>query len=113
MVSRFESVQTPALRAHSPLGFEQLTALGLTTYEAKTYLALVRRDSFVAADVARVAGVPRQRIYDVLASLGEKRLATQRLGTPAKYAGAPPEVAIDRLLRDPRGQLELLDTESR
>ena len=30
MVSRFESVQTPTLRAHSPLGFEQLTALGLT-----------------------------------------------------------------------------------
>src|SRR5262249_24498449 len=56
-------------------GSEQLTQLGLTTYEAKAYLALLRRDSFAAADAARVAGVPRQRIYDVLATLVEKGLA--------------------------------------
>ena len=31
----------------------QLTRLGLTSYEARAYLALIRRDSFTAAQVAR------------------------------------------------------------
>ena len=58
----------------------RLVELGLTSYEAKAYLALVRRDSFAAADVARLAGIPRQRIYDVLATLVQKGLASQRPG---------------------------------
>ena len=41
---------------------QQLTRLGLTMYEAKAYLALIRRGSSTAAEVARIAGVPRQRI---------------------------------------------------
>ena len=36
---------------------DQLTRLGLTSYEAKAYLALVRRDSSTAAQVARLANV--------------------------------------------------------
>ena len=50
----------------------RLGELGLTTYEAKTYVALTRRDSSTAAEAARIGGVPRQRVYDVLASLVEK-----------------------------------------
>jgi sugar-specific transcriptional regulator TrmB len=96
-----------------PAGFEKLTSLGLTTYEAKTYLALVRRDSFAAADVARVAGIPRQRIYDVLASLVQKGLASQRPGSPVKYAASPPDLAIDRLLQIRRDELEKLEEDSR
>ena len=55
-------------------------------YEAKAYLALLRRDSFTAAQVARLGGLPRQRIYDVLASLVEKGLAVGRPGRVVKYA---------------------------
>ncbi|MEV6057478.1 helix-turn-helix domain-containing protein [Streptomyces sp. NPDC052107] len=36
-----------------------LTALGLARYEARVYLALVRRESYTAAEVAREADVPR------------------------------------------------------
>ena len=58
----------------------QLTRLGLTSYEAKAYLTLIRRDSFTAAQVARQSGLPRQRIYDVLGSLVQKGLAVARPG---------------------------------
>nr|MBA2461352.1 TrmB family transcriptional regulator [Actinomycetota bacterium] len=37
----------------------QLSRLGLTSYEAKAYLALTRRDSSTAAQASRLAGVPR------------------------------------------------------
>ncbi|KOG86247.1 TrmB family transcriptional regulator, partial [Streptomyces varsoviensis] len=46
-----------------------LVALGLARYEARVYLALVARESYTAAEVAREADVPRQRVYDVLDAL--------------------------------------------
>jgi len=77
---------------------EDLVGLGLTQYEAKAYVALVRRDSSTAAQVSRLAGVPRQRIYDVLSSLAEKGLAASRPGDVVKYTAVAPAQAIGRLV---------------
>jgi sugar-specific transcriptional regulator TrmB len=85
---------------------EQLTRLGLTSYEAKAYLGLMRRDSATAAQVARLSGVPRQRIYDVLASLVERGLASTRPGSAVKYAATPPEHAVGGLIARQREELE-------
>jgi sugar-specific transcriptional regulator TrmB len=84
----------------------ELTRLGLTSYEAKAYVALLGRGSFAAAEVARQAGLPRQRIYDVLASLVERGLATARPGRVVKYAAVAPEQALGRLLEAQRRHLE-------
>ena len=92
---------------------DTFTGLGLTSYEARAYLALIRRDSSTAADAARIASVPRQRIYDVLASLVDKGLASTRPGSPVKYAPTPPDAAIERLLSDRRGEVERLEREAR
>jgi HTH-type transcriptional regulator, sugar sensing transcriptional regulator len=59
---------------------EQLSGLGLTRYEAAAYAALLGRQGFTPAQVAARAGVPRQRIYDVLASLGARGLCIERAG---------------------------------
>jgi sugar-specific transcriptional regulator TrmB len=88
---------------------EQLTKLGLTMYEAKAYLALIRRGSSTAAEVARIAGVPRQRIYDVLASLVERGLASTRPGKVVKYVASAPDSAIERLVSDHRQALNDLE----
>ncbi len=90
----------------------QLTRMGLTSYEARAYGALVRRDSFTAAQVARQAGLPRQRIYDVLGSLVEKGLATTRPGSVVKYAATAPTLAIDRLIFAHRQELAALENEA-
>jgi sugar-specific transcriptional regulator TrmB len=90
----------------------QLTRLGLTSYEAKAYLALLRRDSSTAAQAARLANVPRQRIYDVLASLADKGLASTRPGQVVKYAAIAPELALERLVADQRQQLADLERET-
>jgi len=87
----------------------QLTSLGLTTYEARAYSTLILRDSFSAAQVARQAGLPRQRIYDVLGSLVQKGLASVRPGPHAKYAAIAPELAVERLLAERRRQLSALE----
>ena len=96
-----------------PANAEQLAELGLTSYEARAYLALLRRDSSTPADVARLARVPRQRIYDVLTTLVQKGLVSQRPGPPTKYAAASPEFAIERLLLRRREELAELERKSR
>jgi sugar-specific transcriptional regulator TrmB len=90
----------------------QLTRLGLTTYEAKAYIALIRRDSYTAAQVSRQAGLPRQRIYDVLGSLVEKGLASARPGEVVKYAATPPQLAIARLIESHRQGLAALERDA-
>jgi len=88
---------------------DRLGRLGLTTYEAKVYLALIRRGSAPAPQVARIADLPRQRIYDVLASLVEKGLASSRHGKVVEYAATPPNQAIERLIADHRELLAELE----
>jgi len=83
----------------------QLTRLGLTSYEAKAYLSLIKRDSYTAAQVARQAALPRQRIYDVLGTLVQKGLAVARPGSVVKYAATPPEIAINLLIQAHRQSL--------
>jgi HTH-type transcriptional regulator, sugar sensing transcriptional regulator len=87
----------------------QLTSLGLTTYEARAYATLILRDSYTAAQVARQAGLPRQRIYDVLGSLVQRGLASARPGPHVKYAAIAPELAVERLLSERRRQLSALE----
>ncbi|HEV8251333.1 MAG TPA: helix-turn-helix domain-containing protein [Gaiellaceae bacterium] len=87
----------------------RLTELGLTSYEAKAYVALMRRDSSTAAQTARLSNVPRQRIYDVLAALVEKGLASTRPGDVVKYAATPPARALEGLLARRRQELQSLE----
>lgn len=89
---------------------DQLVRLGLTSYEARAYVALTGRDSFTAAQVARLAGLPRQRIYDVLGSLVDKGLASARPGAVVKYGATEPAAAIDRLVAIRREELARLET---
>ncbi|HET7704363.1 MAG TPA: helix-turn-helix domain-containing protein [Candidatus Limnocylindrales bacterium] len=91
---------------------DRLVRLGLTTYEARAYLALVRREAYTAAQVARQSGVPRQRIYDVLGTLVEKGLASTRPGNVVKYAPIAPELAIERLVAAHRRDLVDLERDA-
>ncbi len=93
----------------APRLIRDLAGLGLTTYEAKAYVALLGRDSFTAAQVARQGQLPRQRIYDVLSSLVEKGLAAARPGSVVKYAAVAPELAIERLIAAHRRSMEALE----
>lgn len=89
-----------------------LVALGLARYEARVYLALIRRESYTAAEVAREADVPRQRVYDVLDALVRRRLANAHPGRVATYSAVAPELAVARLVALQRESLERLERAS-
>jgi HTH-type transcriptional regulator, sugar sensing transcriptional regulator len=97
------------VKMHEDAAVLRLTELGLTSYEAKAYVALTRRDSSTAAQTARLSNVPRQRIYDVLGTLVEKGLASTRPGDVVKYAATPPAQALEGLLARRRQELEIME----
>ncbi|MEU3408387.1 helix-turn-helix domain-containing protein [Streptomyces sp. NPDC006670] len=86
-----------------------LVSLGLSRYEALVYLALVRRESYTAAEAARAAQVPRQRVYDVLDALVRRQLAVPRPGRVTAFSAVAPELALARLMARQRQSLERLD----
>jgi sugar-specific transcriptional regulator TrmB len=91
---------------------DALVGLGLTSYEAQAYVALTRRAHATGAEAARLAGVPRQRIYDVLEGLVARGLASVEPGRPARYAAVPPDEAIGSLLAEHRSRLDRLERET-
>lgn len=88
---------------------QALVDLGLTGYEANAYVALTRREHATAAEVARIARLPRQRVYDVLDGLVARGIVTVTSGRPARYAARAPEEALGQLLDQQHAQLRRLE----
>ncbi|MBX7552883.1 helix-turn-helix domain-containing protein [Streptomyces sp. NPDC004232] len=86
-----------------------LMSLGLARYEARVYLALIRRGSYTAAEAAREADVPRQRVYDVLDGLVRRQLVTAHPGRVATYSAVTPELAVARLMAVQRESVDRLE----
>ncbi len=76
---------------------DELMILGLTAYEAKVYCAVVRFANSPAAELAKVAGIPRPKVYQVLAQLSEKGLISETLGTKKQFQAVDPRVAFTYL----------------
>lgn len=91
---------------------DELTSLGLTGYESRVYLALLGRDRYTAAQLARESGVPRQRIYDVLASLTQRGLVRPLEGKVVCYTAVDPTTAMERLMAAHRASLNRLEATS-
>ena len=96
------------MSVNRPMGDEtqvqKLTTLGLSKYEACAYLALLGHAESSAVEVAERAGVPRQRVYDVLASLHDRGLVVTRDGRPLRHTAHEPGVALQTLLETRRRQ---------
>ncbi|MBN2466045.1 hypothetical protein JXD38_10545, partial [candidate division WOR-3 bacterium] len=78
---------------------ELLRALGLSTYEAEVYRALLKVDKAKVQDLARVVAVPRPQIYVALGALLEKGLCQEIRGKVTFYAAVAPNTAFRGALR--------------
>lgn len=73
--------------------------LGLTSYEAKVFIALHRLESGTARDVASVTDVPRSQVYSVAESLEERGLLEVQQSSPIRYRPVSLEEARTTLER--------------
>jgi len=77
-----------------------LRRLGLNQYESKTYLALSQAGSSTATELSDSAGIPRPRVYDVLAKLEKKGFVVINPGRPTRYSVVPVSTAIASLKKE-------------
>lgn len=110
----------------------RIQGLGLTEYEARTYLALLDFEIATASKIANLSRVPRTKIYQALEGLEQKQLIKVVPERPKKYVVVPIEQYLDRLETDhlqrakdlgaerpelvaefsPKGRMDLQDTGS-
>ena len=73
-----------------------LKSMGLNSYEAKLWVALLSKGVATAGELSDISNVPRSRSYDVLESLEKKGFVMMKLGKPIKYIAVRPIEALDR-----------------
>lgn len=83
-----------------------LRDFGLTGNEARAYVALLRYGMQTAADIAPRAGVTRGRVYQILAELSRKGLATELPGRPRSFSPVDPRVALEATLKQRQAEME-------
>ena len=72
-----------------------LEKIGLTSYEIKTYSALLKSGQINASDLSQKSGVPYSKIYEVLGTLEEKGWIGSDESRPTQYFAKPPSTAIE------------------
>ncbi len=85
---------------------EKLKRLGLTSYESKAYLALLKLGDAEADEIAMNAKIPMGRIYNVLSTLEEIHLVRSQDTRPRKYACVDVPAALERLSKNKKEELE-------
>ncbi|WP_435182023.1 TrmB family transcriptional regulator [Halorussus sp. AFM4] len=75
-----------------------LEQLGLTEYEARCFVALTRIPHGTAKEVAKVADVPRSRVYETMDRLQDRGLVEVQQGEPRTFQAVSIDTAV-RILR--------------
>ena len=73
---------------------KSLEKIGLTSYEIRTYSALLKTGRIIASDLSQKSGVPYSKIYEVLGSLEEKGWISSDDSRPTEYSPKSPSHAI-------------------
>ena len=78
---------------------EMLRGYGLNGYEAKAYFTLLAVGESKAGDVARKAGVPQSKVYDILENLRGKGFVEQNSeARPMEYKALPLKDTTERVV---------------
>ncbi len=85
----------------------KLRRLGLTDYESRAYLTLIRGEELTAEEISRLSGIPLPRIYSVLDKLVRDSFAKSYNTRPMKFEALPPSIAFARLEKKMEQELTL------
>ncbi|GAB7011572.1 TrmB family transcriptional regulator [Halorubrum trueperi] len=94
----------------SSAAIDLLERFGLSTYAARTYVALVHLEIGSARDVSEVTEVPRTRVYDAADELRERGLVGVRESSPKQFWSVSPDTAIRTFDHEYRNRANRLRT---
>ncbi|ADC65923.1 transcriptional regulator, TrmB [Ferroglobus placidus DSM 10642] len=89
---------------------DKLKSLGLTSYEAKALVALLRLNEATAREVSENTGIPRTKVYEVLRRLAEKGFVEIQPGTPTVFRALEPLEVVDKIQQDVVNKMRELAT---
>ncbi|GAB3738312.1 TrmB family transcriptional regulator [Microlunatus parietis] len=79
---------------------ERLAELGFSSQEARVYLALLQHPSATGYEVAKIAGLQRANVYQVLSGLTDRGVVDRVSdGTPGRFVAHPPAAVLGRIKR--------------
>ena len=79
-----------------------LVSLGFSSYEARTYVGLLKSYGQTAYALSKVTGVPQPKIYEAVRKLTDKGAAVLLSDNPQRFAATP----VDQLLRQLRSDFD-------
>ena len=88
---------------------ENLKAIGLNGYEAKVYLALLKKYPATGYEVAQLADIPQARAYDTLKALVADGIVTASADKPVTYTPIKPKDLTNRYRRKITNTLNFLE----
>ncbi|MEQ4204634.1 helix-turn-helix domain-containing protein [Actinopolymorpha sp. B9G3] len=87
---------------------ERLMQVGFSSQEARVYVALLRQPSATGYEIAKVAGLQRANVYQVLAGLSDRGVVEQVSDSPARFVALPPAEVLGRVKRETASRCEAL-----
>ncbi len=70
---------------------------GLTDYETRIYLTLLRHEDMVASDISKIANVPYSKIYEMLSNLEKKGWIESNNSRPKNFRARSPYIALENI----------------
>lgn len=87
---------------------DRLKHLGLNSYEAKVYLALLKNHPATGYEISKSANVPQARAYDTLKALESQKMVVATSGKPVTYTPVQPEEILGRFEKQYQGSIDYL-----
>lgn len=88
---------------------EKLKEIGFNTYEAKVYIALLKKYPATGYEVAKLANIPQSRTYDTLKVLEEKNIVVSTNTKPQTYTPIKPKQLTARYQKKINSTISFLD----
>ena len=87
----------------------KLIQFGLSTYEAKAYVALLQKHPAIGYEVSKIAKTPTAKIYETLNSLKNKGIVYSNASEPVLYCPVDPDILLRRIQADFDSRINTLE----
>lgn len=88
---------------------EKFKSLGFNSYEAKVYIALLKKYPSTGYEVSQMANIPQSRAYDALKALANEKIVIASDDKPQKYSPIAPKELTQRFKRKINSTIEYLE----
>lgn len=103
-------MNTDPTRDPQAAAVEQLEKFGLSSYAARTFVALASLGTATARDVSQVSEVPRTRVYDAIDELHDRGIVDVQESSPKRFWAISAETASRTFEHELEHRTEILRT---